>query len=234
MDDGTKLQRAYYQATAAAYDRAHVDHEPEHDRACDLLVALCREHRFRTVLDVGSGTGRVPLHLAASAPELEVLGLEPVAELRAIGHRKGLPADRLVAGDATSLPFADGSFDVVCACGVLHHVAEPRRVIDEMLRVARHGILLSDSNRYGHGSRFARHAKLWLQRAGLWRLADRVRTRGKGYHLTPGDGLIYSYSLFDDRAHIARACRSVTIVPLDGAPGDPRLEAQHLVLTALK
>jgi hypothetical protein len=32
---------------------------------------------------------------------------------------------------------------------------------------------------------------------GLWGVADLIKTRGKGYTTSEGDGLAYSYSVFD-------------------------------------
>jgi SAM-dependent methyltransferase len=45
----------------------------------------------------------------------------------------------LVQGSITSLPFADASFDLVYSNGVIHHVPDTGRVIDEFHRVLRPG-----------------------------------------------------------------------------------------------
>ncbi len=52
-------------------------------------------------------------------------------------ERKGIPRGRIVQGSGYSLPFKDDSVDAVLECGVLHHVADPFRVVEEMTRVAR-------------------------------------------------------------------------------------------------
>ena len=48
-------------------------------------------------------------------------------------------ADRVAyePGDASKLPFADGSFDAVLCHNMLHHVAEPLVAVKEMSRVAK-------------------------------------------------------------------------------------------------
>lgn len=53
---------------------------------------------------------------------------------------------RVAAADGHRLPFRAGRFDGVWADRVLQHVAEPARVLDEMLRVVRPGgrIVLAD------------------------------------------------------------------------------------------
>ena len=49
-----------------------------------------------------------------------------------------------VQGTGLGLPFADGSFDVVCSLDVLEHIPDPDRAafLGEIMRVARHAVLL--------------------------------------------------------------------------------------------
>src|SRR6185436_11973411 len=104
----------------------------------------------------------------------------------------------------------------------LHHVARPAVVVEEMLRVARRAIFISDSNNFGQGSAAARRVKQALDGLGLWGLANLVKTRGKGYSISDGDGLSYSYSVFNDYPLIERHCRSVHVLNTRSAPGtDP-------------
>ncbi|MFN8148718.1 MAG: class I SAM-dependent methyltransferase [Candidatus Nanopelagicales bacterium] len=90
------------------------------------------------VLDVGGGpgyfadafegAGATYVPLDADAGELALHGREP--------------GPRTVLGDGTSLPFADGAFDVAYSSNVAEHVARPWAMADEMLRVTRPGGLL--------------------------------------------------------------------------------------------
>jgi SAM-dependent methyltransferase len=56
--------------------------------------------------------------------------------------RQQLPGHDIRVGDIRSLPFDDGSFDVVVLNYVLEHTCEPNRVVSEALRVLRPGGLL--------------------------------------------------------------------------------------------
>lgn len=192
-----EAQRAYYADTAERYDAMHVAEGDEHYVALDWLSDLIRQHDIRSVLDIGSGTGRGILYLKQRHP-IHYVGIEPVAALRDQGHAKGLSVDELIDGNALKLAFPDDAFDLVCAFGVLHHIKDHRRAVAEMCRVARTGVFLSDSNNFGQGSPHKRRLKRTVAALGLWRLADLAMTRGKGYHYSPGDGVFYSYSLFDD------------------------------------
>jgi SAM-dependent methyltransferase len=111
-------------------------------------------------------------------PGLRLVGVEPVEQLRHIGHANGLAVSELVDGDATHLSFDDGTFDVVCAFGVLHHVRSPERVVGAMLRVARKGVFLSDSNNVGQGAWAVRAVKQMLNAFGVWPTSSRPGGEG--------------------------------------------------------
>jgi len=100
-------------------------------------------------------------------------------------------------GSGEALPFADGSFDVVSEFSMLHHVAKPGAIIKEMLRVARRAVVIADCNNFGQGSFPARLFKLFLYKMHLWNTFNFLRTRGKHYQVSEGDGLFYSYSVYD-------------------------------------
>jgi hypothetical protein len=84
---------------------------------------------------------------------------------------------------------------VVSEFSMLHHGPNPAAVIHEMLRVARKAVIIADCNHFGQGSSFARLLKLFLHKLHLRNVFDFVRTRG--YQISEGDGLFYSYSVYD-------------------------------------
>jgi ubiquinone/menaquinone biosynthesis C-methylase UbiE len=205
--DAVGIQREYYRSTAGQYDAMHLG-DAEHEYALALMVAMIGHLDINSVLDVGSGTGRALSAVKKAHPNVRIVGVEPVKALREQGNRKGL---ELIDGDAQNLNFPDGSFEMVCAYAVLHHVPDPRRAVREMLRVAKRAVFISDSNNFGQGSSGMRLLKQILRSTGLWKAADFVKTRGKGYTISEGDGLAYSYSIFDDYPQIAARCREVRL-----------------------
>jgi SAM-dependent methyltransferase len=91
----------------------------------------------RRLLDVGTGTGALLRHLERFG---EVHAVDVDAEAVRFSHLRGATGVRLYGG--TTLPFDDGSFDVVTALDVIEHVADDAAVIAEMHRVLRPGGIL--------------------------------------------------------------------------------------------
>lgn len=90
----------------------------------------------RRVLDVCSGTGDLAIELRRRW-KCEVVGVDfALRMLRIAGRKARFP---LVQGDATRLPFRDGSFDGATVAFGLRNVADTDRGISEMIRVLRPG-----------------------------------------------------------------------------------------------
>ena len=225
-------QREYYKTTAHKYDSMHMD--IEHKVELSFLSSSIEYFGIESVLDIGSGTGRAISFLKARHPNLILKGIEPVAGLREIGYNKGIGKDDLIDGDAYNLKFKDGEFDLVCECGVLHHVRYPNKVIAEMLRVAKKGIFISDRNRAGGIGWFSQFIRSNLERFGLFNLFVFLRTKGKGYYNTKGDGISYSYSVFHNYKQIKKQCRDIHILNTKGNGINPYNSATHVALLAVK
>lgn len=218
-DPAVEIQRRYYTETAQRYEYMHAL-EGAADPAClALITPFLAGAGINSILEVGTANGRGLRNLKTTFPKAFVCGLEPVPALLAqagpLGHRTGVS---LIQGSGERLPFPDGSFDAVCEFSVLHHVPEPGLVVKEMLRVARKVVLIADSNRFGQGPMPARWLKLALCKAGLWKAFNFIRTRGKGYMITEGDGLAYSYSVYDSYPLVRAWAGQVIQIP--SGPGN--------------
>ena len=207
-------QRRYYTETASCYDEMHAGEAAGDEDSLQLLLPLLRRLHVKSLLDVGSATGRGLPKLADGLPGATICGIEPVAALVAqgiaTGETRGLPLF-LASGDA--LPFADGSFDAVCEFGILHHVLDPSLVVGEMLRVARNVVVISDANRFGQGPVTLRVMKLLLYKLRLWNAYDYLRTKGKRYQVSEGDGIFYSYSVYDNYDQIRSWAERIFLFP---------------------
>ena len=89
-----------------------------------------------TVVDIGAGTGA----FAAAFNDwfgLSILAVEPSAAMRARIPRR--PGIRVLAGDASGIPLADGSADGAWLSTVIHHIPDLEAAAREIRRVLRPG-----------------------------------------------------------------------------------------------
>jgi hypothetical protein len=63
-----QIQRDYYQRTADRYDQYHITGEGEHDLALAYMVSMVQFLQIRSILDIGSGTGRALTSLQTQFP----------------------------------------------------------------------------------------------------------------------------------------------------------------------
>ena len=69
----------------------------------------------------------------------------------------------------------------------MHHANNPAKVISEMFRVARKGMLMSDHNNYAFGSNWARRIRMSLKMCGLLDAATFVKQGFKKQGYSEGD-----------------------------------------------
>lgn len=235
MTTPEELQRRYYADTASSYEAMRGGEEASVERVFDYIAAFLGMLGASSVLDVGAGTGRALRYLHRSDPTLTLRGVEPVPEL--VEQASDEIAAFIEHGRGEQLPFPDDSFDAVIEVGVLHHIRDPEPVIREMMRVARRGVFLADANRFGQGPYASRLAKLALTRLGLWPTVDRLKTRGRGYRVSEGDGISYSYSVYDSYDLIDEWADEIVALP-GGHAGrgwfSPVLTNASVVLCGLK
>lgn len=142
-------------------------------RALDLL----RLSQGRRCLDIGCGVGE-DTRAMAGAFGAEAVGIDvnPRMVEEAQSRSAGRPGVTFRVGDASSLPFPDASFDAGWVKRTLMHIAEPARVIAEMVRVIRPGgrvvavepdlevVLLVEVTRKVLARRAAGYANAWAGR----------------------------------------------------------------------
>lgn len=107
------------------------------------IIALARLNPDDRALDIGAGTGLLTL---AAAPQVRHvcaldISLAMCRHLEATLVRDAITNVDVVAGEATDLPLADGSVEVVLSNYCFHHLsdADKRRALDEVGRVLRPG-----------------------------------------------------------------------------------------------
>jgi ubiquinone/menaquinone biosynthesis C-methylase UbiE/DNA-binding transcriptional ArsR family regulator len=132
--------QAYFRAHAAQWDRIRKLHVTD-DAVEDAIRAALGDKPFRSLLDLGTGTGRM---LELFCPEIERgLGLDLSLDMLQLARdrleRAGLKNCSVRQGDIYDLPLANDSFDVVILHQVLHFLDDGARAIHEAARVLRPG-----------------------------------------------------------------------------------------------
>jgi SAM-dependent methyltransferase len=133
--------------------------EPHPDMAG--IARWLRGRGARTILDLGSGTGRHVVTLARQG--FAVFGIDASPEgIRATRQwlaEEGLAASLHLGSMTERLPYGDAIFDAVVSVQVIHHadVATIRKVVQEIQRVLKGGgfLFVTVPSRRNQGERFA-------------------------------------------------------------------------------
>lgn len=196
-DDKAKVeQREFFKADSAVYDRdvSNRSFYVASDRICfgDWLMAL---KPASAVCDIGAGSGRVSIPLAARGHD--VLSTDISEEMMLIGRQRVVEAGLAtrmtsVLADAEHLPLNAGIFEAAVCYGALHHVPNPAAVVAEASRILVDGGLWLSYDPHRSKVRF------------LFDWAMRVV---KLYDELASDNLLLS------RPDLERWCRDVAIAP---------------------
>ena len=121
------------------------------------------------LLDLGCGGGRHAFEAARRGARVVAMDTDRAeldrvtATFAAMAEADELPdcaSGQAVAGDATRIPFPDGSFDKVIAAEVLEHLPADQRAMNEITRVLRPGGMAAVT------------VPAWLPERICWRLSD--------------------------------------------------------------
>ena len=121
---------------ACQYDA--MNHGPSNDQFIEDLLATGA--RVRDVLDVGTGTARIPIALCRRIESCRIMAADLSCAMLDLaryhievnGMIGRIQLDRC---DAKRMHYRDGMFDVVMCNGTLHHFADPAPVLAEAWRV---------------------------------------------------------------------------------------------------
>jgi len=208
--------QAYFRQHAAEWDRIRKLHVADEAVEAAIHAALA-DKPFRSLLDLGTGTGRM---LELFGPQIERgLGIDLSLDMLLLARdrleRAGLKNCSVRQGDIYDLPLGNDSFDVVILHQVLHFLDDGARAIREAARVLRPGGRLLVVDFAPHEQEFLReqyaHRRLgfmpetvtqWITASGL----EPVMHRQLGPE--PGSEVKIAVSLW-----LARDARALMAVP---------------------
>lgn len=115
----------------------------------ERAVALIPERA--TILDIGTGTARIPILMARRKPSWHITAIDLSGNMLKVGERnvRALGLEKQITlqlVDAKRLPFREGEFDAVVSNSIVHHIPDPTPFFLECKRVLASGgaILIRD------------------------------------------------------------------------------------------
>jgi demethylmenaquinone methyltransferase/2-methoxy-6-polyprenyl-1,4-benzoquinol methylase/ArsR family transcriptional regulator len=130
-----KQAAAYFAEQAADWDRIRALHAPE-ERVEAALMSMIGEKPFRSLLDLGTGTGRMLELLAPRAQR--AVGVDQSAAMLALARSRidqaGLRNVLLRQGDIYAPPVERDAYDLIVIHQVLHFLDDPARALKEAAR----------------------------------------------------------------------------------------------------
>ncbi len=115
----TKTRKGFYEALA------------------DEIISKLNSGR---VLDIGTGSGNLPIEIAKRAPNSKIIGIDLSKTLikiaRNMAKREGVDNNVIFeVGSAYDLKFEDSYFDMVISSMTIHHLKYPAKAFNEIYRV---------------------------------------------------------------------------------------------------
>ncbi|HEY84836.1 MAG TPA: methyltransferase domain-containing protein [Chloroflexi bacterium] len=160
---GQKVVTFLYDRVAHKYN-AIKEFDPNDDR---LLLAYPLSRTLGPafdgiVLDVATGTGRLPIALRQFSPfQGQVIGLDHSRKMMTVA-RQSLPDLPLIVADAMRLPFASSAIPAVTCLEALEFLPDPKSGLREFTRVLTPNGILFTTNRVGWETKFM-PGKTWAK-----------------------------------------------------------------------
>ena len=143
-NDKKTLSRIAFSKDAAGYDQS--GRYASLRESYPTIVAEALSQPFKTVLDIGCGTGALMSLIHESRKDARLFGIDISEEMIKVAQAKLGKAADLTVSDSEKLPFKSGSFDLVLCTFSFHHHPNPTVVFREMQRVLSPGgrIIMAD------------------------------------------------------------------------------------------
>ena len=130
-----KEHKNFWDKNAGRYDRFMRKDRAAYD---EMYVLIRPVVKAKTVLELATGTGLIAKHIVNAAAHIEAT--DASAEMIAEAKRNNQSAKlHFSVQDATSLPYADETFDAVLIANALHIMPRPEKALAEIYRVLKPG-----------------------------------------------------------------------------------------------
>ena len=108
------------------------------------IDAIALDPHAIKVLDVGTGTARIPILMCQQRPQYLVTGIDLAQSMLIIGQRNVAEAKltqriKLAQVDSKRMPYPDREFDMLLSNSLVHHLPDPASFFGEVKRIVKPG-----------------------------------------------------------------------------------------------
>ena len=124
----------------------------DHEKARDNIIQNMLHHDIKNILEIGTGKGYLTKELAKKFNHVITIDKDKNSQKIALLNAAYAQVTERIdfeTADAEKLDYADYSFDAVISAFTFHHLKEPFKAIDEMIRVTKGLLIISDFNKNG-------------------------------------------------------------------------------------
>ncbi|MBE6049089.1 MAG: class I SAM-dependent methyltransferase [Clostridium sp.] len=140
MIDYKKKSKESFDKQADTYDMGI---KGEHAKKLyKTLMDKIKDENFKTVLDVGCGTGNMLNMIINKYNDVEAYGIDISDKMLLKAKEKLGDRAYLTLGDSENLPYKDDKFDLIMCNDSFHHYPNPVNVLKEFHRVLKSGGVL--------------------------------------------------------------------------------------------
>jgi len=113
------------------------------DKSCAVdAVALLRGRKNPIVLDIGTGSAKIPLLMLEERDDLDILAVDMAKEMLKVAARRVADANqsskcKLACMDAKALRVPAAKYDLVLCNSTAHHIPDPAKLFQEIARVVK-------------------------------------------------------------------------------------------------
>ena len=129
-----------------AYDYDSMDHSVVNKQFVDDLLDFAKSNQLAlgNILDLGTGTARIPIKLCQTEQQCRVTAIDMAVHMLELAEKNVAESDLterilLQQIDAKSMPYDDDSFDASISNSIIHHIPEPDLCLGELIRVTKPG-----------------------------------------------------------------------------------------------
>jgi len=139
------LDELFGENIAKFYNQWYIENSYEDKLEKDLIIELIKPEENESVLDIGCGCAWHLKWFKELGLKIKGIDKSPFMVKEA---NKFLGEDIVETQDASSLKFADNSFDITTLITVLEFIHNPEKVLKEAMRVARKKVFVGVLNKF--------------------------------------------------------------------------------------